>query len=241
MRFDLKLDIRVPHLLTDRNKIKRISAAVSLLGRLKNEPFLDQLVTGDEKWVLYNNVQCKRTWKQVGEHGDTMAKTSLHPMKVMLCVCWDCKGIIYFEFLPAGQTIDLDQSPINQSELRNQKKRPILSNRKGVVFHHDNARPHVSRQTLRKLNSLKWDVLTHPPYSSDIAPSDYHLFWSLQNHLNGEKIDSLDALKKVVSSFFKSKTCSFYDRGIPMLPECWKQIVENDGEYIIDWIRTLFT
>ena len=108
MGFDLKLNIWVPHLLTERNKIEWISAAISLLGRLKNEPFLDRLVMGDEKWVLYNNVQRKRTWKQAGEHGDAMAKTSLHPMKVMLCVWWDCKAIIHFEFLPAGQTIDSD-------------------------------------------------------------------------------------------------------------------------------------
>ena len=102
MGFDLKLDIWVPHLLTERNKIERISAAVSLLGWLKNEPFWDQLATGDEKGVLYNSIQCKHTWKQAGEHGDTMAKTSLHSMNMMLCVWWNCKGIIYFQFFPAG-------------------------------------------------------------------------------------------------------------------------------------------
>lgn len=236
MGFDLKLDIWVPHLLTEKNKIKRISAAVSLLGRLNNESFLDRLVTGDEKWVLYNNVQRKRTWKQSGEHGDAMPKASLHPMKVMLSVWWDCKGIIYFEFLPAGEMIDSDKYCRQLTNLNREikEKRPILSNRKGVIFHHDNARPHVSKKTLRKLESLKWDVLTHPPYSPDIAPSDYHLFRSLQNYLNGKNFDSLEALKNGVSSFFESKPRSFYDRGIRMLPERWKKIIENDGEYIID-------
>lgn len=107
--FDLKLDIWVPHLLTEQNKIQRISAAVSLLGRFNNESFLDRLVTGDEKWILYNNVRRKRTWKRTGEHGDAMPKAALHPMKVMLSVWWDCKGIIYFEFLPTGETIDSDK------------------------------------------------------------------------------------------------------------------------------------
>ena len=46
MGFDLKLDIWVPHLLTERNKIERISAAVSLLGRLKNEPFFGSIGHG---------------------------------------------------------------------------------------------------------------------------------------------------------------------------------------------------
>jgi histone-lysine N-methyltransferase SETMAR len=33
---------------------------------------------------------------------------------------------------------------------------------------------------------LKWNVLPHPPYSPDLAPSDYHLFGSLKKHLDGK-------------------------------------------------------
>ncbi|KAG5311524.1 SETMR methyltransferase, partial [Acromyrmex insinuator] len=42
------------------------------------------------------------------------------------------------------------------------EKRPELINRKGVVFHHDNARSHTSLMT-RKLRELGWEVLMHPP------------------------------------------------------------------------------
>ncbi|KAG5311526.1 SETMR methyltransferase, partial [Acromyrmex insinuator] len=56
------------------------------------------------------------------------------------------------------------------------QKRPELINRKGVVFHHDNARPHTSLMTRQKLRELSWEVLMHPPYSPDLALSDYHLF-----------------------------------------------------------------
>ena len=86
MGFDLKLHIWVPHVLIKKNKIKQISAAISLLRQFNNEPFLDRLVTSYEKWVMYNNIQCKWTWKQLGENGDAMPKPSLHPMKVMLYV-----------------------------------------------------------------------------------------------------------------------------------------------------------
>ncbi|XP_026827673.1 histone-lysine N-methyltransferase SETMAR-like [Ooceraea biroi] len=56
-----KLDTWVPHLLTERNKLNRMNVAISLLARNKKEPFLDRMITGDEKWILYNNVQRKRT------------------------------------------------------------------------------------------------------------------------------------------------------------------------------------
>jgi hypothetical protein len=67
------------------------------------------------------------------------------------------------------------------------EKRPHLVNRKGVVFHQGNARPHVSKMMQQKVKELNWEILDHPPYSPDLAPSDYHLFRSLQNHLNNKK------------------------------------------------------
>ena len=38
----------------------------------------------------------------------------------------------------------------------------------------------------KKLLVLGWEVMPHPPYSPDLAPSDYNLFRSLQYHLNGK-------------------------------------------------------
>ena len=52
---------------------------------------------------------------------------------------------------------------------------------KGVILEHDNARPRRVIRTLEKINEMGWDVLLHSPYSPDIAPSDFHLFQSLQH------------------------------------------------------------
>ena len=60
-----------------------------------------------------------------------------------------------------------------------------LVNRKHIIFHEDNARSHVSLMTRQKLLQLGWEVLIHLLYS-DTAPSDFHLFPSLQNYLNGK-------------------------------------------------------
>ncbi|GFV55826.1 histone-lysine N-methyltransferase SETMAR [Trichonephila clavipes] len=71
-----------------------------------------------------------------------------------------------------------------------QQKRSELINRKGVVFHQDNTRPYTSLVTCQKLLQLEWDTMPHPPYSPDLAPSDYYLFRSLQNFLDGKTFTS---------------------------------------------------
>jgi len=57
---------------------------------------------------------------------------------------------------------------------------------KGVLFHQDNARPHTAVRTMAKIKELGWEVLVHPPYSSELAPSNFHLFGLLKNHMRSK-------------------------------------------------------
>ena len=57
-----RVDVWVPHKLSKKNPLEHISAYNSLLKRNGNVPFLKQIVTGDEKWILYSNVEWKRSW-----------------------------------------------------------------------------------------------------------------------------------------------------------------------------------
>ncbi|CAK9801870.1 Histone-lysine N-methyltransferase SETMAR [Anthophora plagiata] len=108
-----------------------------------------------------------------------------------------------------------------------------MNNRKGVVFHHDNARPHTSLMTRQKLRELGWEVLMHPPYSPDLAPSDYHLFKHLQNFLNGTKLASSEACENELIRFFRNRDEDFYKRGIMKLPSKWTKVIEQNGTYLI--------
>ena len=55
-------DVWVPHKLSEKNLLDRTSACYSLLKSNENASFLKQIVTGDDKWILYNNVERKRLW-----------------------------------------------------------------------------------------------------------------------------------------------------------------------------------
>jgi hypothetical protein len=54
-----------------------------------------------------------------------------------------------------------------------------------VILQHDNARPHTANTTKVAIQELDWEILPHPSYSPDLAPSHYHLFRSLSNNMSG--------------------------------------------------------
>jgi len=56
-----RFDVWVLHDLMEKNLMNRISFCNSLYKRNEETPFLKQVVTGDEKWIIYNNVERKRS------------------------------------------------------------------------------------------------------------------------------------------------------------------------------------
>ena len=111
------------------------------------------------------------------------------------------------------------------------KKRP---EQEKVLFLHDDARPHVAKITSEKLQQLDWEVLPHPAYSPDLAPTDFHLFRSLSNYLKKLNFDNSNHLKMTLDTFFINKTPEFYDSGVNKFPDRWATVVNSEGEYILD-------
>ena len=102
------------------------------------------------------------------------AKTVLSSAKVMGTVFWDAEGLILAEFLEPGQTITAARYVQTLHKLR----RALRDKRPGrnIIILHDNARPHAARLTSEAIAKMGWEVLPHPSYSPDLAPSDYHLY-----------------------------------------------------------------
>ena len=228
--------IWVPHQLSEMNKEQRRTICTSLLCRQRNDPFLTRVVTGDEKWVLYSNKKRTCQWLSSNQLTIPTPKPSLTLKKVLLCVWWDCGGIIHFELLKPGETITAEVycQQLDRLHAELLVKRPALVNRKGVILQHDNARPHAARLTQQKISQLEWEVLPHPPYSPDIAPSDFHLFRSMEHSLRNTNFRNVDDVRVHLETYFTSKPTEFYKQGINTLSERWQKVLDNDGNYIID-------
>lgn len=169
----------IPHELSENVATQRLNTCVSLLAKQIKKSFLWKIVTGDEKWIYFTNPKRKKHWVDLGTPTTSTPQRKFHETKVMLCIWWDEKGVIYYELLKSGESITADRysKQLKQLSQELEKKRPFTG--KGprpVILLHDNARPHVAKLTQKTIMELGWDVLPHPAYSPDLAPSDYHLF-----------------------------------------------------------------
>ncbi|KAG5320265.1 MOS1T transposase, partial [Pseudoatta argentina] len=108
------------------------------------------------------------------------------------------------------------------------EKRPLYAQRHDkVILLHDNARPHVAKPVKTYLETLKWEVLPHPPYSLPIFT--YSVRWP--HGLADRRFHSYEEAQKWIDSWIASKDMSFFRRGIHVLPERWEKVVSSDGQY----------
>lgn len=224
----------VPHKLDDRQIENRKVVCEMLLQRHKRKSFLHKILTGDEKWIYYENPKRKKSWVDPGQDSKQIERRNHFGKKAMLCVWWDQKGVVYFELLKTGETINSSRYEKQIMEL-NQcliTKRPEWAKRHGkVILLHDNASSHTSKVVKHVLKDLAWEVLTHPPYSPDLAPSDFYLFRSMAHGLAEQQFKTYEDVQKWVAEWFASKPEKFFWDGIHKLPERWEKCIVNDGNF----------
>ena len=78
---------------------------------------------------------------------------------------------------------------------------------KGVLFHKDNAPAHKSGCN-GCCGDCGFELIDHPPYFPDMAPSDYFLFRNMKKHLAGSSTD--DEVISAVEDFFEYQDDSLY-------------------------------
>jgi hypothetical protein len=134
--------------------------------------------------------------------GQQKFKTQASAGKVMLTIFLDVNGPILVHFQEKGQTVTSARySDMLVNELKpviRSKRRGLLSKR--VLLLHDNARPHMAAHTVDTLHALKLEMLKYPPYSLDLAPSDFHFFGPMKEHLWGQKFADDTKVMEVMHS-----------------------------------------
>ena len=222
-----------PHELTDAQAMQRVEVCKQLLQNPLDDRFWKRIVTCDEKWIFLRNPDKRNQWVSPGQEF-AVAKQDRFGKKVMVSVWWNYQGIIYFELLRDGRAVN---GPLYAEQLDRvhqvlRTRYPALVNRNQVLLQHDNAPAHTSRVTRAKIQELDGvELLPHPAYSPDIAPSDYGLFRSMAHFLCGRRFENFDAVEAGCREFFASKSQDWYNSQIRMLAERWVTAIDHNGLY----------
>ena len=150
--------------------------------------------------------------------------------KVMATVFWDSKGVIIFYFVLKRSTITgvyyanlLDQL---RTAIR-EKRRGKLS--KGVLLQQDNARVHTCKVAMDAVERNGYELIPHPAYSPDLAPSDFFLFPKLEKGLH---FRSDEEVVTAVEEWVSGKDPDFFSSGLMALEHRWSKCITLEGNYI---------
>jgi transposase len=96
----------------------------------------------------------------------------------------------------------------------------------------DNASPHMAARTMDTIQKLTWNILPHPPYSSDLAPPNYHLLGPLKEHLGRKKFCNIEEVVQDVQEWLHWQPKVFFLSGIRKLLGRWRKSITNQGDYV---------
>ena len=118
-------------------------------------------------------------------------------IKSILICFFDQKGIVHKEFVPPGQTFHATFYVEDLKRLREnvRRKRPDQWRNNTWLLHHDNAPAHAALLTRRFLTDNNMTVVPHPPYSPDLAPSDFFLFPKLKMKFKERRFQTLEEIQ----------------------------------------------
>jgi histone-lysine N-methyltransferase SETMAR len=165
--------------------------------------------TADEICVTFVNVQTKlQSKKLIHTHTHTPNKSKkfkqmMSARKLMGTVFWDRKGVLMEELVQQGTIITSDMHcetlKILRMAIQNKWHGMLIF---GVLLVHDNARPHTSTaaRTRALVEHFNWELFVHPPYSPDLASSDYHLFTYPKNWLGSQRYNNNEELMENVKT-----------------------------------------
>ncbi|CAF4619571.1 unnamed protein product, partial [Didymodactylos carnosus] len=141
---------------------------------------LCNIIPGDETWIYHRQIHRKSTnasWVGEDELPTTIVRRGKFEPKNLFSVFFKSNGPTLTHTVDEGKTIDHNYYIENclNSVVKEIWKQRKSAGTKGIKLLRDNAIPHIQSDVTNYLTEEGIIIISHPPYSPDIAPCDYWL------------------------------------------------------------------
>ena len=102
---------------------------------------------------------------------------------------------------------------------------------KGVLLQQDNARVHTCEVAMDAVELSGYELIPHPAYSPDLAPSDFFLFPNLKKDIRGLHF-RYDEEVTAVDEWVNGTDPDFFSSGLMALEHRWSKCITLEGNYI---------
>ncbi|UYV60191.1 hypothetical protein LAZ67_1000343 [Cordylochernes scorpioides] len=187
------------------------------LSRSRTFEWFSRFQKGREKIITLRGKQAQNQWIERGEPKPKKADLQNPKSRHCLLHFFDINGLVHYEFIPFGRTINQEVYLGIMRRLREavRLKRPERWQNNDWILHVDNAQPHTAHVVLQFLAKHSTIQIPHPPYSPDLAPNDFFLYPKLKMKLKGRKFDNVDMIqaesKATLRNLSKSDFISCFD------------------------------
>lgn len=228
----------VPKALCPDQLILRSDLSLAILNKIEvnEEHFLSRIITGDETWIYQYDPESKqqsKQWLPRGSSGPIKFKSQKSAQKVMATIFWDSDGVILIDYLKGQRTV----TGAYYANVLRKLKEALVRKRKGklhggILFHHDNAPAHSVRVAKEVLREFRWEVLPHPPYSPDLAPSDFFLFPKLKEMLKGTHFSDVEEAKNTANTWLQTSPSTFFRDSLRSWKHRLEKCLDLNGNYV---------
>ncbi|CAF3550480.1 unnamed protein product [Rotaria sp. Silwood1] len=231
----------VPHQLTDEQKQERVKLCRENLAKFRDGSWrLCDVITGDETWIYHRQFHRKSTnasWVGEDETPTTIVRRGKFEPKNLFSIFFKSNGPVLIHAVDEGKTIDHNYyienclKPVVKAIWKQRKS----AGTKGIKLLQDNARPHIHSDVINYLTEEGIIIMSHPPYSPDLAPCDYWLNDYIKRNLTDQPDEK--SLARTVSKVMKKIPKEEFKKTFDKLLEIMELCINNHGDYFEHLIK----
>jgi len=151
----------------------------------------------------------------------------------MLLNSFVIRGIVHYEFVPTGQTVNQVYylEVLERLHEKVRQKRPELFANNSWILQHDNAPADTALSVREFLATKQITVLEHPAYSPDLVLSDFFLFPKIKEILKGRRFYDTDDIRSNTTGALKAIPQNQFQNCFEGWTRHWHWCIASQGEY----------